>query len=86
MMMRPTFVVLDATRVMMRNGPTGGSLSDVKRMDTLVVATDQCAADAYGYEMLLERDPEKLTYLQLAEARGVGHRNWRSLPFREISL
>ncbi|MBI4866629.1 MAG: DUF362 domain-containing protein [Candidatus Wallbacteria bacterium] len=86
MMIRPTLVVLDATRVMMRNGPTGGSLSDVKRMDTLVLATDQCAADAYGYETLLGRDPQKLPYLELAEKRGAGNRNWRSVPMRELTV
>jgi len=85
MMMRPTFVVLDATRVLMRNGPTGGNLSDVKVMETLVVATDQVAADAYGYEMLLERDSSRLPYLELAEAKGAGTRTWRSIPHREVT-
>ncbi len=86
MMMRPTFVVLDAMRAMMSNGPTGGSLSDVKRMDTLVVATDQLAADAFGYEELLKRDPAKLPYLALAQQRGVGNRNWREVPHLEITV
>ncbi|MBI3893173.1 MAG: DUF362 domain-containing protein [Candidatus Wallbacteria bacterium] len=85
-MMRPTFVVLDATRVLMRNGPTGGSLSDVKPLDTLVVATDQVAADSYAYEMLLERDPSKLPYLELAQARGAGTRAWRTLQWREVTV
>ena len=86
LMMRPTLVILDATRVLMSNGPTGGSLSDVKPMDTMVLATDQLAADAYGYEMLLERDPSRLPYLQLAEARGVGTRQWRRLRREEIQV
>lgn len=84
-MMRPTLVVLDATRVLVSNGPTGGSLSDVKPMDTMVVATDQLAADAYGYEMLLGRDPGGLPYLELAEARGVGTRDWRRLRREEVT-
>jgi uncharacterized protein (DUF362 family) len=86
MMMRPTLVILDATRVLVSNGPTGGSLSDVKPMDTMVLATDQLAADAYGYEMLLERDPAGLPYLELAEARGVGRRDWRALRREDIQV
>lgn len=85
MMMRPTLVILDATRVLMRNGPTGGSLADVKAMDTLVLATDQLAADAYAYEMLLGRDPATLPYLELAEKKGAGTRLWRDVRRREIT-
>ena len=32
-MVKPTLTVLDATRVLMANGPTGGSLDDVKQVD-----------------------------------------------------
>ncbi len=80
---QPTLVVLDATRLLMRNGPTGGSPADVKRGDTLVVGTDQVALDAFGFE-LLGKDPEKARYLKLAEARGLGTRNWRRLSPLEI--
>lgn len=83
-MMRPTLVILDAIQTMVSNGPTGGSLSDVKPNDTMLLATDQLAADAYAYENLLERDPSRLTYLELAEARGVGNRNWRAVRVEEV--
>jgi uncharacterized protein (DUF362 family) len=86
LMMRPTLVILDAMRALISNGPTGGSLTDVKRLDTLVVATDQVAADAYGFEVLLGRAPSRLPYLALAEAQGAGKRAWRSLPYRELTV
>lgn len=82
-MMKPTLVVLDATRILMRNGPTGGSLDDVKPGQTLVVGTDMVAVDAFGYT-LLERDPAQLEYLQKATQRGLGNWRWRELPWREI--
>ncbi|MBW2406128.1 MAG: DUF362 domain-containing protein, partial [Deltaproteobacteria bacterium] len=47
MMVKPSFVILDATTSMMTNGPTGGSLSDLKNTHTMIVSTDQVAADAY---------------------------------------
>ncbi|MEM7674913.1 MAG: DUF362 domain-containing protein, partial [Myxococcota bacterium] len=40
LMLRPTFVVLDGTRILYRSGPTGGSLSDVKKGHTIVASRD----------------------------------------------
>ncbi|MDH7571539.1 MAG: DUF362 domain-containing protein, partial [Armatimonadota bacterium] len=84
-MIQPTLVLLDATRVLMANGPTGGSLSDVVQRDTLVAGTDMVAVDAYGYT-LLERQPVKESYLDLAAARGLGTKDWKSLRRREVNV
>ena len=40
LMMKPTLVIADGRKLLMRNGPTGGSLNDVKQGDTIVVGTD----------------------------------------------
>ena len=40
LMMKPTLVVADGRKLLMRNGPTGGSLNDVKKGDAIVVGTD----------------------------------------------
>lgn len=82
-MIKPTLVVLDATRVLMQNGPTGGRLSDVQEADTLVIGTDMVAVDAFGYT-LLGRDPEKLEYIHKAEARGLGSTKWKEQNWREV--
>ena len=78
MMVKPTLVVLDGTRTMMTNGPTGGALSDLKSTDTMIVGTDQVAVDAFG-ATLLERPANELTFIAKAEAEGVGTSDWRSL-------
>ena len=83
LMMAPTLVVLDGTRVLMKNGPTGGDLSDVVDGRTLVAATDQIAADAYGYSELLGRKDELPPYLFQAQARGLGNPDWRNQPWQE---
>ncbi len=83
MMVRPTFVVLDATTTMMTNGPTGGSLSDLKDTHTMIVSTDQVAADAFG-ATLLERSVEQLPFILKAEAAGVGTADYGKLnPVKE---
>ncbi len=82
-MIQPTLVVLDGTRVLMRNGPTGGSLGDVSERGTLVAGTDMVAVDAFGYT-LLDRDPAGLEYLQRAQARGLGNARWKEQNWREV--
>ena len=74
LMMRPTFVILDASRILMKNGPTGGDLSDVMPGRTLAASTDQIAADAYGFRKLLNRSTHLPAYLHNAQARNLGIR------------
>jgi uncharacterized protein (DUF362 family) len=82
MMVKPTLVILDGTMTMMTNGPTGGSLSDLKATNTMIVSTDQVAADAFG-ATLLGKTALDLPFLQKAEAAGVGTADYESLhPIR----
>lgn len=84
LMLRPTLVLLDGTRVMFRNGPTGGTLADVRSGRTLAGSTDSLAADSFGWDDLLERKGEpKPTYLAQAQARGLGDPAWREQNVRE---
>ena len=84
MMMKPTLVILDGMNVLMRNGPTGGRLSDVKPMNTIVAGTDMVAVDSYGYANLLERDLAELTYIHKAHDRGLGNKNWKDAFYKEV--
>jgi uncharacterized protein (DUF362 family) len=70
-LLRPTLCVLDGTVSMMTNGPTGGSLSDLKATHTMVVSTDPVAADAVGVE-LLGKSLDEVAYLRMAEKAGAG--------------
>jgi uncharacterized protein (DUF362 family) len=71
MMVRPTLVILDGTTTMMTNGPTGGSLSDLKATNTLIASTDQVAADAVG-ATLLGKSVSDLPFILKAAEAGVG--------------
>jgi uncharacterized protein (DUF362 family) len=84
-MMRPTFVILDGTRVLFRSGPTGGSLDDVRSGQTLVASTDSLAADAYGWDELLRRPPgDRPAYLGLAAEQQMGRPDWKQLRVEEV--
>ena len=78
MMVKPSLVILDATTSMMTNGPTGGSLSDLKNTNTMIVSTDQVAADAFGAS-LLGRSLDELPFIGKAEAAGIGTADYLKL-------
>jgi uncharacterized protein (DUF362 family) len=78
LMVRPTLVILDATTCMMTNGPTGGSLSDLKNSHTMIASTDQVAADAFG-ATLLGRSLDQLPFIGMAQTAGVGTADYLKL-------
>jgi len=69
--LRPSLVVVDAYRVLMRNGPTGGSEDDVKLSKTVFATTDQVMADSFACRFL-EQDPGEVGHIVLAEKEGLG--------------
>jgi uncharacterized protein (DUF362 family) len=83
-LMRPTLTVIDCTRVLLRNGPSGGNLADVKRLDTIAMGLDPVATDAWAAEQIGFRAAQ-IEYLTLAEQRGLGTTDFRSLSPIELS-
>ena len=71
-------MILDGTTTMMTNGPTGGSLSDLKPTNMMIVGTDQVAVDAFGAG-LLGKTVAQLPYLLKAQEAGVGTTDYESL-------
>ena len=69
---RPTLTILDAWRVLRRNGPSGGSLADVDLTKTVLAGTDPVALDAWAAAAYWNLDEHTLRYLSLAAARGLG--------------
>jgi uncharacterized protein (DUF362 family) len=90
LMMRPTLVIADGRKLLMRNGPTGGSLNDVKQGDTIVVGTDHAAVDSWCVQKLLERRRHEIVYLDKAiaktTARGFALSDWRPQWTAEVTV
>lgn len=84
-MIKPTLVIADGRRLLMRNGPTGGSLNDVKQSDAMVVGTDHVAVDSWCVTRLLDKKRHEIVYLDKAIQRGLG-RDWRPQWTQEITL
>ena len=68
---KPRLTIVDATRVLTRNGPQGGSLKDVKVLDTMIGSVDPVAADAVA-TTLFDLKPEDISATVAAHRMGLG--------------
>jgi len=68
---KPALTVLDAYRILIRNGPQGGRPSDTKLMKTVAAGVDYVAMDALGASFF-DIPPAELPFLDLASKRKLG--------------
>jgi uncharacterized protein (DUF362 family) len=80
---RPALTVIDATRILVRGGPQGGNLADVKQLDTLIASTDPVAADAYA-TTLFGMKPQDLPSTVAAHAMGLGEMDLAKVRIVEV--
>lgn len=82
---QPDLIVVDAVRMLMANGPTGGNLEDVKQMDTVIVSPDIVAADSYA-ATLFGVQPQDLGYTRAGADLGLGRMDIENLSIEEITV
>jgi len=80
---RPTLTVIDATRVLMRNGPQGGSFDDVTRFDSVICATDQVAGDSRASEFLGLTGSD-IGHVVLPAEQGLGEIDYHKAGYKEL--
>jgi uncharacterized protein (DUF362 family) len=68
---KPALNIVDAYRVMMKNGPRGVSEADVSLMKSLIISPDMVAADTAAAK-LFGITPEDVPYIGIADAMGIG--------------
>jgi len=78
-------VILDAYRMLLRNGPSGGNLADVQLKKMVVAGTDPVAVDSFG-STLFNLIPERIAFLKEAHRRGLGEIDLKKLTIRTFSL
>jgi uncharacterized protein (DUF362 family) len=81
--MRPALTILDAVRILTANGPTGGSLKDVKKLDMVIAGTDMVAIDSYGATLFGMKGSD-LGCVKLASAAGIGRMDIENLKIQKI--
>ncbi len=82
---RSDLVVIDAYRVLMRNGPVGGRLSDVELRQTVIASTHIMHADVVA-ATLFGRDAREVETLQAAHARKMGEIDIARVPLKNLAI
>lgn len=81
--------VLDAFRILKKNGPTGGRLDDVDNSQEharrIIVSTDPVAVDAYG-ATLFGIKPKDVGYIRKSHEEGLGEIDYTSIGFEEFHV
>jgi len=81
----PNLTIVDAIRVLRRNGPSGGNLKDVEKLNTVIAGTDRVLVDAWSARVFGAK-PESLEYLKLAHAAGMGKIDTTKNPASQYSF
>jgi uncharacterized protein (DUF362 family) len=82
---QPKLTVIDATRMLLRNGPQGGRLADVKVADTIIVSSDPVAADAYA-TTLFDLHPSEIASTVAAHAMGLGEMSVQRMRIHQVQI
>jgi len=85
MKIKPALTVLDAVRILTANGPQGGNLADVKKLDTVIVGVDPVAIDSYG-ATLFGMQGSDLGYVRIADKLELGKMNLNKVKVRKIEV
>ena len=86
-LLTPRLVVVDATRVLSTEGPSGPG--KVLRMNTVIASADMVAADAQTVRMFewygRRFEPRQVKHIRIAHERGLGRMDVENLRIKEAS-
>jgi uncharacterized protein (DUF362 family) len=82
---RPALTIVDAVRILMDHGPTGGNLEDVKKLDTIIASPDVVSADSYA-ATLFGLQPASISYIKAGTDMGLGRSDLNNLRIEEINV
>lgn len=80
----PALTVIDAYRILLRNGPQGGDLADVELRNTVAATTDPVAADAFG-TTLFGLEPGDMPWIVNAHALGMGEMSLDRVEIQRVA-
>jgi len=82
---QPAVTLIDAIRIMIKNGPSGGSTDYVAIKNTLILSDDPVAADARA-SMLFGLKPERIGFIHLAQKGGLGTYDFSKLENKRVVM
>ncbi len=81
----PTLTIIDAYRILIRNGPTGGNLADVKLQRSLIASSCMVTADYLGME-LFSLPLYQVGHIREMVDRGINKYDLTKLNLKQIDL
>ncbi len=81
----PALTLIDAIRIMTRNGPSGGKPEYVTKKHTLILSNDPVGADSAAAR-LFGKDPKDLGYIVLGEKWGLGSSDPDGLSVQKVEV
>jgi uncharacterized protein (DUF362 family) len=83
---KPKLTVIDAYRILLRNGPSGGNLQDVELVKKCIAGVNQASVDAVGSTLfpMYCKKPGDIPHIALAGKMGVGEIDLAKLRIREV--
>jgi len=82
---KPDLNIVDAYRVMMKNGPRGVSVEDVALMKNLLVSEDIVAIDAAASK-IFGIEPNEIGHIKIADEMGLGTMDLSTLNIKRIKI
>ena len=84
-LLKPTWTITDATRIMLDRGPKGPS-RNMKKLDLLILSRDQVAADVYTSTLFPGVGPGKVKYLKIAAEMKLGTTDLSKMTIHKIEV
>ena len=82
---KPDINIVDAYRVITRNGPSGRGLADVAQLESLIISPDIVAADTAA-SMLVGRKQGEVEHVRLASEAGFGQMDLSKLNISRLNV
>lgn len=82
---KPDLNIVDAYKVMKKNGPRGVSVEDVVLMKSQIISTDMVAADAAATK-LFGLEPDSINYIKIADEMKIGRKDLDKLSINRIKI
>ncbi len=82
---KPDLNIVDAYAVMKQNGPRGVSLEDISIMKSLLISRDIVVIDSAAAK-LFGLEPDKIPYINYADAMKVGKKDLKNLNVKRITI
>ena len=78
---KPDLIILDATRILLKGGPSGGNINNVKVLNRVIAGTDPVAIDSYGATLFGMKGSD-IGHIETAYNMGLGEINLNKVTIK----